>query len=80
MKRHTFDAVSFVFALAFGALAAVYLAAPSLNWDVAGPWIFPVVLIVLGVAAIAGALASLRPRSAPEQPDDAEQLNGTPLG
>lgn len=62
MKRHAFDAVSFLFALVFGALAAMYLAAPSLDWDVAGPWFFPVALIVLGVAAIIGAASGLRPR------------------
>ena len=60
MKRHPFDAVSFVFGLVFAALAAVYLAAPQLDWDVAGPWLLPGALIALGVAAIAGAVGGLR--------------------
>lgn len=62
MKRHAFDVVSFLFALVFGAVAAMYLAAPSLDWDVAGPWFFPAALIALGVAAIVGAVSGLRPR------------------
>jgi uncharacterized membrane protein len=70
MKRHAFDVVSFLFALVFGALAAMYLAAPSLDWDVAGPWFFPVALIVLGVAAIVGALSGLRPRRHEAAADD----------
>lgn len=79
MKRHPFDAVSFVFGLVFAALAAVYLAAPQLDWDVAGPWLLPGALIALGVAAIAGAVGGLRSgrqqpalaASAPE-PEEAE--------
>jgi hypothetical protein len=70
MKRHAFDVVSFLFALVFGALAAMYLAAPSLDWDVAGPWFFPVALIVLGVAAIIGAVSGLRPRRDAATDDD----------
>lgn len=70
MKRHAFDVVSFLFALVFGALAALYLAAPSLDWDVAGPWFFPVALIVLGVAAIVGAVSGLRPRRDEAAVDD----------
>lgn len=76
MKRHAFDVVSFLFALVFGALAALYLAAPSLDWDVAGPWFFPVALIVLGVAAIVGAVSGLRPRRDEAAADDpAEPLS-----
>lgn len=70
MKRHPFDAVSFVFGLVFAALAAVYLAAPQLDWDVAGPWLLPGALIALGVAAIAGAVGGLR--SGRERPAQTE--------
>jgi uncharacterized membrane protein len=70
MKRHAFDVVSFLFALVFGAVAAMYLAAPSLDWDVAGPWFFPAALIALGVAAIVGAVSGLRPRRDMAADDD----------
>lgn len=74
MKRHPFDGVSFLFALVFGGVAVVYLAAPSLEWDVAGPWLFPVALMVLGVAAIVGAVSGLRPRRERATPDDVDTL------
>lgn len=70
MKRHSFDGVSFVFGLVFAAIAGAYLAAPHLEWDVAGPWLLPAALIVLGVAAIVGAIVGLRPRREPEPPAD----------
>ena len=81
MKRHTFDSVSFLFGLVFGGVAAVYLAAPSLEWDVAGPWLFPVALMVLGLAAIVGAVGGLRPRrddaASDPRPDEVDAVDAT---
>ena len=54
---------------------------PSLDWDVAGPWFFPVALIVLGVAAIVGAVSGLRPRrDAAADDDPVEPPSSTTVG
>lgn len=60
MKRHAFDATSFLAGLVLGAIALAYLVAEQSGWDVDGRWVLPVVLIGLGVAGIVGAVGGLR--------------------
>lgn len=60
MKRHAFDATSFLSGLVLGAIALAYLVAEQTGWDVDGRWVLPVVLIGLGVAGIVGAVTGLR--------------------
>lgn len=62
MKRHSFDPTSFLAGLVLAAIAGAYLAAQHSSWDVDGRWVFPVALIGLGIAGVAGALSGSRGR------------------
>lgn len=83
MKRHAFDATSFLAGLVLGSIALAYLVAEQSGWDVDGRWVLPVVLIGLGVAGIVGAVGGLRrdepvdvtppaPTDRPEDPQPAD--------
>lgn len=61
MRRHRFDAVSFVFGLSFAAAGIIVLAGGSLIHD--GELLLPVTLVGLGVALLVQ--NALRSRSAP---------------
>ena len=62
MKRHAFDATSFIFGVVLGAAGIGFLLAEQFEWDVDGRWVLPAALIALGVAGIAGAISGLAPR------------------
>ena len=63
MKRHAFDATSFIFGVVLAASAIGFFLAAQNEWDVDGRWVLPAVLIVLGIAGIAGAVSGLLPGS-----------------
>ena len=69
MKRHTFDATSFIFGVVLGAAGIGFLLAEQYEWNVDGRWVLPAALIALGVAGIAGAISGLLPRGDSEADD-----------
>ena len=89
MKRHPFDMTSFLFGVVLGGAGVGFVLADQLSWDVDGRWVLPAVLIVLGVAGIAGAVSGLKPRdrdadgardadATTEVPDDDTAKDGEP--
>lgn len=72
MKRHTFDALSFIAGLAFAGIGLAFLLIPDLSNLVhtfrnAASWFWPMVLVVIGLAVIAPAVTRGRDE------DDAEE-------
>lgn len=61
MRRHGFDALSFLFGLLFTAAGLVLLGGRAVDAGVALPWAGPVIAITLGV----GIVLAVRPRSEP---------------
>ena len=51
MPRHDLDAVSLVAGVAFGGTALVFLAERQLDWS--GRWVWPILLILIGVVGLA---------------------------
>ena len=72
MKRHAFDATSFIFGVVLGAAGIGFLLAEQYEWDLDGRWVLPAALIALGVAGIAGAISGLVPRRS-EAGEDANE-------
>lgn len=84
MKRHPFDATSFLAGMVLGAIALAYLATEVTDWDLDGRWVLPLVLVGLGIAGIVGSLSGLRrtdavdvtppgsPQPVPPSPPDEE--------
>ena len=68
MRRHSFDIFSFVFGLLFVALGLAYLVNDG-RWRFdAGPWVWPVVLLVGGAVVL---LSTLRDdRRTDDEPGD----------
>lgn len=61
MRKHAFDATSFVLGLVVTGVAVIYLVAEVTDRSVDGAWVLPVALIGLGVAAVvAGVTRALR--------------------
>jgi len=82
MKRHAFDATSFIFGVVLGAAGIGFLLAEQYEWNVDGRWVLPAALIALGVAGIAGAISGLLPRGDSEaddtlDPEDADPSTAT---
>jgi len=69
MKRHTFDATSFIFGAVLAITAIGFLLAEQYSWDIDGRWVLPAALITLGAAGVAGAISGLRPNRQPDAPD-----------
>jgi hypothetical protein len=69
MKRHTFDATSFIFGAVLAITAVGFLLAEQYSWDVDGRWVLPAALITLGAAGVAGAISGLRPKGQPDTSD-----------
>jgi hypothetical protein len=67
MRRHDFDALSFVFGLAFAGLGLVLLGGGAIRGGLALPWTGPVVAI--GVAILI--VIAVRPRTELAAADDA---------
>lgn len=73
MKRHRFDPISFVFGAMFLALAAA-VALPDDPWaylfdGLALGWVWPVVIIAVGVALLTGSMRR-EPASVPGPEDE----------
>lgn len=61
MKRHSADLISLVAGLIFVLLGSTYLLTDKLDFDTGGTqWLLPLALIGLGIAGLAGSLASAR--------------------
>ncbi len=58
MRRHDLDLTSLICGVVFAVVAATHLIAASSGERVELVWLFPVLLVGLGVAGIAGALRS----------------------
>jgi len=71
MKRHAFDATSFIFGVVLGAAGIGFLLAEQYEWDVDGRWVLPAALIALGIAGIAGAISGLVPHHRDSEANDA---------
>lgn len=72
MRSHPIDLVSLVAGLLFTALAAGYIASGYYDVDLNPRLVFPLVLVVLGVAGLAGSvLAQRRSDRALEQSTEA---------
>ena len=57
MKRHDIDPISLVFGLMFAATGALFMSANIDFADVRGEWIWPIPLVLVGVALLVSALA-----------------------
>lgn len=65
MRRHPFDAASFVLGLVVAGAAVVYLVAEVTDRPVDGSWVLPVALIGLGLAAVVAGIS----RAVRREPD-----------
>lgn len=50
MPRHDLDVVSLIAGLAFGGAALIFLADRAWGWS--GRWVWPILLIVVGIAGL----------------------------
>jgi hypothetical protein len=66
MRRHEFDALSFLFGLLFAGIGLVLLGGSAIREGLALPWAGPLVAIGLAILVLIAA----RPRSDPTEPDD----------
>ena len=57
MKRHDIDPISLVFGLMFTVTGALFMSANLDFADVRGEWIWPIPLVLVGVALLVSALA-----------------------
>jgi hypothetical protein len=65
MQRHRFDAISFFFGLLFSAIATYVLVVDDLDvFD--AQWVWPVILIMGGVAVLASMLGRTRTTAPPD--------------
>lgn len=60
MQRHEFDAVSFLAGLCFIATALLVLIGDVTLFDVGWAWLWPTVVVVIGVAGLASAIRRRR--------------------
>ena len=57
MKRHDIDPISLVFGLMFAAAGALFMSANLDFSDVRGEWVWPIPLVLVGIALLVSALA-----------------------
>ena len=57
MKRHDIDPISLVFGLMFATTGALFMSANLDFSDVSGEWIWPIPLVLVGIALLVSALA-----------------------
>lgn len=57
MKPHDIDPISLVFGLMFAASGALFMSANIDFSDVRGEWVWPIPLVLVGLALLASALA-----------------------
>lgn len=61
MKRHAFDLISFVFGAIFLGIGVTYLITDSSFTSLEARWIWPALLLAVGIAFLAPARKVLRP-------------------
>jgi uncharacterized membrane protein len=57
VRKHAFDATSFVLGLVIAGVAVIYLVAEGTDRSVDGAWVLPATLIGLGLAAVVAGLS-----------------------
>jgi hypothetical protein len=57
VKRHEIDPISLVFGLMFAASGALFMSANIDFSDVRGEWVWPIPLVLVGIALLVSALA-----------------------
>ena len=57
MKQHDIDPISLVFGLMFAASGALFMSANIDFSDVRGEWVWPIPLVLVGLALLASALS-----------------------
>lgn len=57
MKPHDIDPISLVFGLMFAATGAIFMSANLDFSDVRGEWVWPIPLVLIGIALLVSALA-----------------------
>jgi hypothetical protein len=57
LKRHEIDPISLVFGLMFAASGALFMSANIDFSDVRGEWVWPIPLVLVGIALLVSALA-----------------------
>jgi hypothetical protein len=57
VKRHEIDPISLVFGLMFTASGALFMSANFDFSDVRGEWVWPIPLVLVGIALLVSALA-----------------------
>ncbi len=67
MKDRSFDLLSFVVGLLFVGAAAAHFLDDRLAFSLDTRWIWPVLLIVAGVAVLAGAIRATSDRNGPDR-------------
>jgi hypothetical protein len=69
VRRHDLDLFSLVAGLAFVLVAGVHLLNVAADLQLDGHWVVPVILVLIGVAGLAGVLRG-RPDEVPGQVED----------
>lgn len=67
MERHRFNPVSFIFGILFIGGAAMHFISDAWDFGIDGRWLWPTLLVVAGIAVVAGSVNTLgdRERSTP---------------
>jgi O-antigen/teichoic acid export membrane protein len=79
VKRHETDLVSLIAGLFFLAIGTIYFVIPRFDAHLDRLWLWPVVLVGVGVAGLAGTVgatvrgARASRRTAPESPDNGDE-------
>ena len=70
MRRHELDVFSLVAGLVFAAVAVAHLVAAGSTHELDAGWVVPVVMVLIGVASLAGLVKGREPRPAEQPADD----------
>lgn len=67
MQLHRFNPVSFIFGILFIGAAAAHYVGDAWDLGLDGRWIWPTLLVVAGIAIVAGSVNALGDRETPPQ-------------
>ena len=77
MRRHDIDPISLVFGLMFAAAGALFMSANLDFSDVRGEWVWPIPLVLVGVALLVSALARRDDESVASEPETSSFEEGS---
>jgi len=77
VRRHDIDPISLVFGLMFAAAGALFMSANLDFSDVRGEWVWPIPLVLVGVALLVSALARRDDESVASEPETSSFEEGS---